>query len=1643
MKKLFGTVVLAVGMLLCSMPAMAQQVELGQEADSFAVRVTRMLQATKNEVAQGVGEDFNLNWTTGALTNAQKTKTMALAATMQQRNFRPKPQFENFFGLINGAINAPEINSAGLDSTLHMLDQALQSYDNGTVSRIMRQCRVFLQVRALQYTNYNRLYAYEGTFSFGFAVPDYGQDVVPFEDDTTNNGWGTFGSTVEEAEETEGGWDNGGWGEESNDNWDNNNSGFGNDSGFGNTDPAADEEFDPSILAQNQPTVVGAVVRFENVTLAMVSQHDSVLVRNTSGAWLLKDNIWVGQQGETDWSLAGLPAEDVKVVFDKYSFDVTKSSIKAENVNLTYRGRLNETIKGRYNYEIEPVSPDKKRTYPRFISYESNISINNLASNRLRYTGGFSLAGARFFSASVNATPATIQYSWPDGRRQWKAQAVQFSLVDSTFMSQHASIVLYHGSDSIYHPDVRLRYDDRGRSLTLLKHKSAFNENPYYSTYYKMDLYSDMLEWDLDSTAIEMNVLNARTQVPVLFVSKEFFSKKRFESVSNLYNFHPLVTAVGYARRINRNSENVAFYADDMAQAFKLNPKHVRASMKLLARHGFVEYQPNTGYVTMMPKAYHYVYSYNRRRDYDNLLIPSVAPKAGSNATINTENGTTEIRGIPKFYISRPLDVYIYPDSASIKLLNGRDFVFDGKLNVGNFEFVGQDFNFKYDSFLVRLNQIDSINFYVRTKDERGNVVRKKIDNHLVGGMNSAVGINENNDVQTDIQGSSGTIYINRPDNKSNRVNLPEYPIFDASRGATVYFNDPDIANGAYDRTVYFEIPPFAIDSLSNSDPSAIGFGGTFYSGGMLPEFQTSLRIVGDSSLGFTHTAPPGGYEMYGTQSRYYGDVKMDNEGLHGPGRVDHLTSTLNAEDWTFYKDSLITHTGTEGTVRRDEYAGTAYPDVSITNFDINWQAAQDKMRISNQKAEKEEDLFQMYSASATLNGTAVLTQLGLNGEGLLRTRGSESESQEYDFKQSGFTARHAAFQINSENPKKPILNGDDIKLNFDFAQSFAEISPEEEGTAAFGFPYAQVKTSITTATWLLDRDVVQMVKAPDTDISNSYFHTTNKAMDSVAFNATEADYDIARQELSISGIPSIRVADAFIIPDQNQVLVKENAEIQKLTNARIVLDTAGAYHTLINSEVDIVSRTRFDGFGTLQFVNASKDTFNIRLDRLRLEPIENARRNGPEQQTVSRGNVTEASRLLISPGMFFKGQVAMFATQQALNLEGAVKLDLKNIPGYDTWIAYTSSGAEQQEVQFDFKNSITEKGDPLVAGLHFEAGTNSLYSTFITDKRTINDPDFFVPDGLLSYEPNREEYVVEDTLKASGATFAGRMFAYNENTGDIRFEGPLNFIDPAAEPNIEILATGRGRGNLNSSNFNLTALMGIMVKIPAAATELMAEDMLEIIELQGAADANRDQTQLMYRLAEVIGDDRARAWDERSLEDYTPLVEASTALVKTLLISDIDFKWSEEYKAFYNEGQVGLSNIMRNDINARMDGFVEITKALEGDGVTLFLQLAPDCWYYFAYKENRLELFSSNSDFNAAIESKSNAMKAKPGELVFYQGDLPTTLSYVNRFRRLYYGITEPYNLEEQRVRDTNTDLLPQNMNGVPANTEEEDDGF
>lgn len=1570
---------------------------------SFPDSVRVILENTKKVDAQVAGSSFFEAW--NSLNLEQQNMIQQQTRQMKNKKHALRPNLMNYFGAVANAVLIEKADASKLTQYLKVAQQVIDAYDTKAASRFFERSRSFFEHHALHYEKTFRLYATDDDYKFDFIAPE----TVSWE------------STSNDVSDTAS-YDDTSYSDP-----------YQDSQPYTDDEPQEQpQEITPAWMTPPpQPFVEGPVITFSRVTFNFVTRYDSVFLKNTKGTYSLRDNIFVGEAGSFDWTPAGLSPDSVYCNFSQYNFNVNSPEFKADLVKLTYVGRTPGFIPGTFEFKSQARRDSVPSNYPRFMSYQSDIEVQGIGNENIQYHGGFSLLGNKITSASASGDPSTIDVSM-DGAKKFTARSPEFKFLDSAIVADKAKIHIYQQNDSIVHQDVRMRYDYGKENLLIQHDKGEMHYAPYSSSFFGVDFSADIVRWNLKSDSLDLLTDGGRRTVPMVIESVNYYDLDDYRLLQGQgFSFHPLALVAAYCLKKHVRE----FYPGDLANYAKKDIREIESAMEFLSQKGYIMYDPKTQVVRVKNKAIDLYLSYQGERDYDNLKIQSYIDSS-SNATINFPQGYMTVRGVEEFKVSDSLNVRIEPDSSIITLLQNRDIKFDGTIHAGNFEITGKGFTLKYDSFFISLTQIDSINFYVSEKNAKGQHIRRKVNNSMVGADSTAAlagGLG-------DISQSSGTLYISKANNKSGKQKVPNFPRLDASTGGVIYFDRQEVLGGVYDRSMFFVVPPFKLDSLNDADPASINFDGTFVSSGMFPNFKEKLHTMPDKSLGFEHAIPRPGYQLYKGDGIMNGALSMNNRGLRGGGKIQFLAATVSSPDFVFYPDSVIA-TGPRAIIEKKQFGSVLFPQASLPDYDMKWYPKEDKMKLKNLKAP-----FNFYDSTAQLNGKLVISKEGVFGEGKMDTRGTELLSKEINFTGNSFGARHAKFKVNSNDPRKPLMYGDDIRLKFNLDENYADISPEIEGVAAINFPYAQVKTSIPNARWDLKTQKIVMTKSPDIPIENSYFYSTRKELDSLYFNADRAEYDMNTQELKVSGIPYIIVADAKITPENNEVLILENSRIGTLKNTTIILDTLNGYHRLTEGVVDIVSRKEFTGYATYQYVNFLSDTFAIKMTDFHLEPItetEVSRRTQRKNiqatmQTVATGSVTEKDGLVLGAGMFYKGDMTMYATKPALQLNGYVKLDIKKLKNYNTWIQYSQTG-DETDVVIDFDNAVNEDGRKVNAGLHFASADNDLYISFLNDKKSDGDEDFFVPSGSLFYDPESREYKIEDRQKSAGTKLSGKVFAYNDETSQVRFEGPINLFSGSKDFNIT--ASTLGSGNLENNEIRMNTFLTMDTNVPTQAFEIMARDILEVIKNEGADEGLGDQTELLYKIADIVGEKVVKDFEARSLEGYVSLATISS-LARPLVLSNVNLKWSEKHKAFYSEGNIGVSNILRNDINGGFEGFLEIKKGEDGASIfNLFIKASPDSWYSFQFEGSRLLVQSSNSDFNSVISKKTNAGKAKIGEIAFIPGSDDETLAFINRFRKDYYGIEAPYSLSAGSTAAKKKQEESQQENAPEK--KKEDDGF
>jgi len=122
-------------------------------------------------------------------------------------------------------------------------------------------------------------------------------------------------------------------------------------------------------------------------------------------------------------------------------------------------------------------------------------------------------------------------------------------------------------------------------------------------------------------------------------------------------------------------------------------------------------------------------------------------------------------------------------------------------------------------------------------------------------------------------------------------------------------------------------------------------------------------------------------------------------------------------------------------------------------------------------------------------------------------------------------------------------------------------------------------------------------------------------------------------------------------------------------------------------------------------------------------------------------------------------------------------------------------------------------------------------------------------------------------------------------------------------------------------------------------------------LEEQNDEPADDDLNALSDKLVPLIGAKEVDIYRTKAQNQHVSLALASPKLAVPLVLSNVELRWSEKANAFYSIGPLGVSNMGATDINAQMNGFVEIRKTANGDEATIYMESSDEVWAFYEFK--------------------------------------------------------------------------------------------
>jgi hypothetical protein len=1270
---------------------------------------------------------------------------------------------------------------------------------------------------------------------------------------------------------------------------------------------------DINLQTKGEPAIV-----VNNTDLICYTPGDTLEIYGTSGMYIPSRNIWVGRGGKLDWTRVGVDTGSMYAQLLKYTIEFSSGTVTADSALFYYPLLFEKPLAGKVIDKAMTQSMGDKSVYPQFQSFQRVL--NNFSFGRAKYTGGFGMRGKVIIGRGVDSTKAEMVFTYKD-KPTLKLQADEFVVRGPKIHTQKAAAIIMVDKDSIYHPQVEFTYRLNDHFVSLYRSEQGIAMAPFYDSYHNIEFYCDEIRWSLDDPKIDIDMINDNQ--PAKFESVNYFRDVRYEKVQGMLDYNPLVRVKQYTEKHKING----FYIETYAKFFKSNKSDIKVQMIELNDKGFINYNPKTEYVTVKRKLIDYVNAHAGKTDFDAIAFFSII-KRYSNATLSLINNDLNVQGVPKFFFSDSQNVSVVPKDQMLTLKKNRNMDFSGKLHAGKVDFYGNGFSFDYNNFQIRLSNVDSMKFYYKDG---------KTGEHLP--------------VKSALQNIYGTLSIDHPHNKSGRKKYPGYPIFKSDVGAKVYYDKPTTYNGIYNRNRYFfEVDPFTIDSLNELDFDNLNLEGTFVSGNIVPEFKTALKLQPDKSLGFQIDAVS--YPMYGGKGKGNLALSVSDEGFFGNGDLVYLTSTSRSDKFELFLDSMNAHCNSFVNTR-----SSVYPTIDAVNTYEVWYPYGDSLFVSHKTEE-----MKVSDKRADFAGTLLLTPVEMTARGNVNIDKAQLTSASFHFRPDNILTDSALFRLKNYNDStKFAFRSSSVRGDLDLKARKGDFTFNQGGLNS-EFAYNYYAGSFEEFLWLIDEKTVDFrSKTQDPKATPSYLVSTRGSQDSLMFNTASTVLDLKDYTLYSAKIPYIAVGDAHIFPDSQKVVVRADAEMDLLTNAKIIADTVEKYHQIENAELKISGKFLLRGTGNYEYVDRKKNKQKFLLNEISIDK---------DHHLLGKTDIPDSINFYVGTKIRFHGRAFVKSIVKNLEYEGFF-LPLHEMPLPRTDWFRTAAVINPDSVFIRVEAPLVNKlRQALMNGFVISNDSTHLYAAFFSRKRNGSDPELMRVEGVLFFDEKANEFKMGSYDKIFKESLKGNVMRVNEGTKLISGEGRFNLGFEAEKKGDKLPAkfdftvAGTGVYSLADTTFSMRLAGLLNFPMPPTAVKIMYDSLSA--QSVNAAVPTFEPLFMKKALAELVDDKNIK----KVTDDVEPnSVKLTPELQRTIFFTELNMKWNQATRSLHTVGDLGINSFDKYALERNVKGRLEIVKRRSGDDFTLYIQGDQGSWYFFKYQRGMMNVVGSDPLFNQYIK--------------------------------------------------------------------------
>jgi len=1315
---------------------------------------------------------------------------------------------------------------------------------------------------------------------------------------------------------------------------------------------------------------------FPSNSLWCVGKDDTTCIENTGGIYYPADERFDGNKGNVYWTRNKLKHDEVNATLSKYTINTKRSTFIADSVTFNHKQFFSYPLLGRLEEKLTDVVGDKDYSYPKFDSYSKKFTIKNVFYNT-DYEGGFSFHGKKVQAKGDSTGLATFKIYF-EGKLLMKAASKNFSIEDDKIASLRASVFMYIGEDSIYHPGLEFKILKNDSTVSLLRYGDGTIETPFQDSYHDMELFFELLQWKMTNKFVKISSSLGADENVVKFRSFKFFNNIEYERMQGMDDVHPLVLLQRYLKQ--RGDSSRTFTATQYAKYLRLDISPTRQMLMRFSIAGLISYDIDKEIGVINERFYHVINSAARATDYDVIEIYSSMPRNQKNATLSLQDYRWDISGVNNVIISDSQQVEIIPYGKEMTVRQDMDFRFNGKILSGKIALYGHNWDFSYKNFKFKSSNIDSLRLVVKGFPK---------DKNYMGELPDTV-------VKSKIEDLSGELFVDHPNNKSGLKQFREFPSFTCVKKSYVYYERNSIEHGVYKKgEFYFMLDPFKKDSLDEFKTQGLSFDGLFVSDGIFPDLREKLIVMPDYSLGFLKTIDKKGLQAYGGKGTYTDTLTLSNKGLRGGGKLDYLTSTAKSHDFVFYPDSMNAFAYSFG-IKKTK-GGIETPDVKAKDVNIHWEPQKDEFQATETGTR-----FEMYEGEGTMNGKLTLTPDGLKGDGNYHFgQNADMISKDFDFKTETFHTDSSGFYL-SDTPEKM---GDTTRVAFKTDNVKGDVSYEDREAklksntkeSYVEFPINRFKAYMDEMVWKMDSGKVDMnsKRVDEIGLKGALFVSTDKRLDSLAFVAPNADFLVDEHIISCSGVKFIDVADSRIFPVDEKVVIREDAKIDPFIDAKIWVGKTDKIHVLEHANVTIFTSHRYSGTADYTYVNEIGTAQVIKMSSVEVDE---------KDITVAEGLVEQIADFTMSPVFGFKGNVHLYGKNPYLTFDGYVKVIHPCKVMKNDWCKF--------QAEIDPNNILiplplepeNDKQETLYNGFLFASDTTGLYPAMMSAKRKAgSDVEVLGVGGYIYFEKKTQEFRIASKEKLQDPEVPGAFMSFNVNTCNSFGEGKMEMGKNLGQ--VDLACSGTITHKQSDDDVSMDLLFTMDFKMDPTMTNFM-ETKVKAVTTAGA-DIQNDL--IKRQITDLLDSGKADKLYE-NLNNEGKFKRLPAQLKKMLVLTDLHFEWDKTTKTMHHNGNAGVLVFNGQQVNKSATVLAELNrKNSKYDNFTIYIEFDESNWYFFDYKgsTHTMAIYSGVKEFMdvfALVEQNKRIFTAVGRDQYMIQ---TSSQSKVDKFK-FKFGITD-----------------------------------